>query len=84
MSPDTAICPPGEVGMEQNCLQLTTTVARRNVTMEKEIHINNIEAIIEPLIQDFCANYCCERFRGKYFLPLLSYAPLGNQWIKVV
>lgn len=32
---------------------MTTTVARRNVTIEKDSHINNIEGVIEPL----CTKY---------------------------
>lgn len=62
---------------------LTTTVAVRNVTKEKKNHINNIGAIIEPLLyKTLYANVCCRRLRGKYFLGLLSCAPLGNQWTK--
>lgn len=83
MSLDTATCLPwtgkkSSTSVDNHCCW-------KECYKGEKIHVNNIDAIIEPLLyKTLYANVCCRRVRGKYFLGLLSCAPLVNQWTKLV
>ena len=78
MSPDIARCPLGEG--EYICPQLRTTVIRKSVTLEKEIYINKIEAVIEPLYtrRRFCVQIIVVKDLAKLFPGIIILCPFGK------